>query len=120
MTIPSDPFTNHNGPSQNLQSQGGVRINIILSAAVIDTDVFLPHSIRGAASTAAASQGITFENIHSTGGWSKALYFLYGFTINRLSRFVVHLLQFGSSRGQSRIGLIKIMMKSFRISLLQP
>ncbi|GFS05193.1 reverse transcriptase/ribonuclease h/methyltransferase [Elysia marginata] len=38
----------------------------------IDTNVFGAHSIRGAASTAAASDGVPIDKILSTAGWSNA------------------------------------------------
>ena len=66
-------FLSFNKPYRSVTKSTIARwIKDVLSAAGIDTDVFGPHSIRGAASTAAASHGVSLENILSTAGWSNA------------------------------------------------
>ena len=66
-------FLSFNKPYRSVTKSTIARwIKDVLSAAGIDTDVFGPHSIRGAASTAAASHGVSLEKILSTAGWSNA------------------------------------------------
>ena len=66
-------FLSFNKPYRSVTKSTIARwIKDVLSAAGIDTDVFGPNSIRGAASTAAASHGVSLEKILSTTGWSNA------------------------------------------------
>ncbi len=45
-------------------------IKLLLSKAGIDTNIFKAHSVRGAATSAAASAGVTMGDILSAADWS--------------------------------------------------
>lgn len=46
-------------------------LRVVLKRSGIDTNIFAPHSIRGASTSMAAAKGIPIETIMKAGGWSR-------------------------------------------------